>query len=206
MLQFGITNVTGVSINIPSLNREFIKIMGLNARSIIVMTNLRRSSVYALIIIALLGVLAGLGQAMTTTLKVKGGEEVTYPITLAVQDHVLIQFTAYGGQVNILKFSIIFPNSTEIDFGEVGKATYSFICDAEGEYVLHFVNNDQNIEKRVYLNYEIDHYIFGMPQMLFMALIIVLACVGGVFAFVILGKKLSNVQVNTEILNKLNCS
>jgi len=55
--------------------------------------------------------------------------------------------------------------------------------------VLHFVNNDQNIEKRVYLNYEIDHYIFGIPQMLFMALIIVLACVGGVFAFVILGRK-----------------
>jgi hypothetical protein len=163
--------------------------MGLNARSKIAMANLRRSSVYALITIALLGVLVGLGQAMTTTFKVKGGEEVTYPITLAVQDHVLIQFTALGEQVSILKFSIIFPNSTEIDFGEVGKASYSFICDAEGEYVLHFVNNDQNIEKSVYLNYEIDHYIFGIPQMLFMALIIVLACVGGVFAFVILGRK-----------------
>lgn len=189
MLQFGVTNVTGVSINIPPLNREFIKIMGLNARSRIVMTNLRRSSVYALIIIALLGVLMGLGQATTTSLTVKGGEEITYPITLAVEDRVLIQFTAVGEQVSVLQFSIIFPNATEIDFGEVGKANYSFICDAEGEYALHFVNNDQNIEKSVYLNYEIDHYIFGMPQMLFMALIIVLACVGGVFAFVILGRK-----------------
>jgi hypothetical protein len=163
--------------------------MGLNARSIIAMTNLRRSSAYALIIIALLGVLVGLGQTMTTTLTVKGGEEVAYPITLAVEDRVLIQFTALGEQVSVLQFSIIFPNSTEIDFGEVGKASHSFVCDAEGEYVLHFVNNDQNIEKRVYLNYEIDHYVFGMPQMLFMALIIVLACVGGVFAFVILGRK-----------------
>jgi hypothetical protein len=41
----------------------------------------------------------------------------------------------------------------------------------------------------VALNYEIDHYIFGIPQMLFMALIIVLACVGGVAAFVLLGRK-----------------
>jgi hypothetical protein len=31
MLQFGVTNATGVSINIPPLNHEFIKIMGLNA-------------------------------------------------------------------------------------------------------------------------------------------------------------------------------
>jgi hypothetical protein len=153
------------------------------------MTNLRRSSAYALIILALLAVFMGLGQAMTTTLTVKGGEEVTYPITLAVEDRVLIQFTALGGSVSVLQFSIIFPNATEIDFGEVGKVVYSFVCDAEGEYVLHFVNNDQNIEKSVYLNYEIDHYIFGIPQMLFMALLIVLACVGGVFAFVILGRK-----------------
>jgi len=163
--------------------------MGLNARNKIAMTNLRRSSVYTLIIIALLGVFMGLGQAMTTSLTVKGGEEVTYPVTLAVEDRVLIQFTAVGGSASVLQFSIIFPNATEIDFGEVGQASYSFICDAEGEYVLHFINNDQNIEKHVYLNYEIDHYVFGIPQMLFMALIIVLACVGGVFAFVILGKK-----------------
>ena len=153
------------------------------------MANLRRSSVYALIIIALLAVLIGLGQEMTTSLTVKGGEEVTNPLTLVVEDRVLIQFTAIGEPASILQFSIIFPNATEIDFGEVGKASYSFICDSEGEYKLHFVNNDQNIDKLVTLNYEIEHYIFGIPSMLLLALIIVLACVGGVFAFVILGRK-----------------
>lgn len=153
------------------------------------MANLRRSSVYALIIIALLGVLMGLGQAMTTSLTVKGGEEVTYPITLAVEDRVLIQFTAIGEQVSVLQFSIIFPNASEIDFGEVGKASYSFICDAEGEYVLHFVNNDQNIEKSVYLNYEIDHYIFGIPQMLFMVILIAVVSMVGVAVFIGLSRK-----------------
>jgi hypothetical protein len=194
MLQFGVTNVTGVSINIPPLNREFIRIMGLNARSKIAMTNLRRSSVYALIIIALLGALVGLGQAMTTTLTVKGGEEVTHPISLATEDRVLIQVSAVikstvGEASNTVHFSIVFPNGTVRDFGEVGQTSFSFVCDAEGEYTLHFVNNDQTAEKSVNLNYEIDHYIFGIPQMLFMALIIVLACVGGVFAFVIMGRK-----------------
>jgi hypothetical protein len=192
MLQFGVMNVTGVSISIPSLNREFIKIMGLNSRSIIVMTNCRRSSVYALIIIALLAVSIGLGQAMITTLAVKGGEEVTYPITLAVEDRVLIQFSvavvsAVGEHSNTVHCSIVFPNGTVRDFGD--EPSFSFVCDMGGEYTLHFVNNDQTAEKRVTLNYEIDHYIFGIPQMLFMALIIVLACVGGVFAFVILGRK-----------------
>jgi len=40
----------------------------------------------------------------------------------------------------------------------------------------------------VTLNYEIEHYVFGIPSMLLLALIIVLACIGGVFAFVILGR------------------
>jgi hypothetical protein len=193
MLQFGVMNLTGVSISIQFLNWDFIKIMGLNARSRVAMTNLRRSSAYVLIILALLAVLTGLGQAIPTNLTVKGGEEVTHPINLVAEDRVLIQFSAVasstvGEASNTVHFSLVFPNETEKDFGEVGQTSYSFVCDVEGEYTLHFVNNDA-VDKLVTLNYEIDHYVFGMPQMLFMALIIVLACVGGVFAFIILGRK-----------------
>jgi hypothetical protein len=158
-----------------------------NDRSKIVMAKLRRSPAYIITIIALLAVLIALGQALTTNLTVKGGEEVTYPINLAVEDRVLIQFTAVGTSKS-LQFYITFPNATVRDFGEVGKTSFSFICDLEGEYMLHFVNNDQTENKLVTLNYEVQHYIFGMPQMFFMTLIIVVACVGGVFAFVILGK------------------
>jgi hypothetical protein len=194
MLQFGVMNLTGVSISIQFLNCDFIKIMGLNARSRVAMTNLRRSSAYVLIILALLAVLTGLGQAIPTNLTVKGGEEVTHPINLVAEDRVLIQFSAVasstvGEASNTVHFSLVFPNETERDFGEVGQTSYSFVCDFEGEYTLHFVNNDAAVDKLVTLNYEIDHYVFGMPQMLFMVLIIVLACVGGVFAFVILGRK-----------------
>ena len=194
MLQFGVTNATGVSINIPPLNREFIRIMGLNARSIIAMTNFRRSSVYALIIIALLGVLVGLGQAMTTTLTVKGGEEVTHPISLAAEDRVLIQVSAVikstvGEASNTVHFYIVFPNGTVRDFGEVGQTSFSFVCDVEGEYTLHFVNNDQTAEKSVNLNYEIDHYIFGVPQMLFMVILIAVVSMVGVAVFIGLSRK-----------------
>jgi hypothetical protein len=162
-------------------------------RSKIAMANLRRLCSFILVILALLAVLIGVGQAMITNLTVKGGEEVTHPVNLVAEDRVLIQFSAVafsavGEASNTVHFSIVFPNETVRDFGEVGQASFSFVCDVEGEYTLHFVNNDQTVEKRVTLNYEIDHYIFGIPQMLFMALIIVLACVGGVAAFVLLGR------------------
>jgi hypothetical protein len=75
------------------------------------------------------------------------------------------------------------------DSGELSRFSYSFVCDQEGECVLRFVNTDQMENKLVTLNYEIDHYVFGMPQMLFMTLFIVLACIGGVVAYVMIGKK-----------------
>lgn len=162
--------------------------MGGNDRRKIALTNLRRSLAYFLIIVALLVVLMGIGQATTTNFTVRRGEEATCPISLIVEDRVLIQFVVVGGDVSTLQFSIIFPNATVRDFGEVGKTIYTFICDVEGDYVLHFVNDDQTENKLVTLNYEIRHYIFGIPQMLFLTIIIVLACIGGVVAFVMMGK------------------
>jgi hypothetical protein len=147
-----------------------------------------------LIILLLFAVFIGVGQAMVTNLSVKGGEEVTYPINLAAEDRVLIQFSAVGeaavGQVsNTLHFSILFPNETVKDFGEVGKASYSFICDIEGEYTLNFTNNDPAVNKLVTLNYEIDHYIFGIPQMLFMVILIAVVSMVGVAVFIGLSRK-----------------
>ena len=187
-LQFGATNTTSVSIDIPLLNRKFIKVMGLNAASTIAMPNLRQSSACILIILALLGVLIGLCQATPTYFTVHAGEEVNHTINLIVEDRVLIQYSAIGDAANNLHFSISFPNDTVRDFGESGAFSYSFICDVAGEYVLHFVNNHQTQDLSVTLNYEIQHYIFGIPQMLFMALIVVLACIGGVAAYVLLGR------------------
>jgi len=154
------------------------------------MASLRKSHASFLIILALLLVLTGLAQATTTNLTVQRGKELTYPIDLDVEDRVLIQFTVVGGETsNTLHFSLTFPNATVRDFGEIGHFSYSFICDAEGEYMLHFANNDLTENKLVTLNYEVDHYILGIPQMLFLTIIIVVACIGGVAAFVLMSRK-----------------
>jgi hypothetical protein len=106
----------------------------------------------------------------------KGGGEVTHPINLIVDDRVLIQnkvISATADTSHTLLSSIIFPNGTVKEFGEPSDFSYCFVSDAEGEYKLNFKNTDQTENKLVTLKYEIDHYIFGMPQMLFMVMLIV---------------------------------
>jgi len=153
------------------------------------MANLGRKVLFAFIILALLSVLSGLGQATITSLIVKGGEEVTHPIQLIMDDRVLIQYKVIGGNPSAMNFSMNFPDGTVKNFGASSDFSYSFVCDVEGEYALHFVNTDPIEELRVTLDYEIDHYIFGMPQMLFMVIVIAVASMAGVVVFIGLSRK-----------------
>ncbi len=151
------------------------------------MANLKRLTANAFVILAVLGVLIGFCQATITSFTLKGGEEVAQPIDLIVEDRVLIQVKVVGGNVNAFQFSISFPNATAKNFG--GPGDFSFICDHEGKYTLYFANTDQTEEIRVTLNYEVQHYIFGIPQMLFMVIIIVVVCMVGVAVFIGLSQK-----------------
>jgi hypothetical protein len=152
------------------------------------MANLRKSLSCFLVISAALIVFAGLAEATTTNFTVQSGKETTQAIKLFEEDRVLIKFTVVGQTANILHFYLIFPNATERDFGEVGTFSYNFICKAEGEYTLRFANNDSTENKLVTLDYEIDHYILGMPQMLFLTIVIAVVCVIMVATYVLLGK------------------
>jgi len=119
---------------------------------------------------------------------VQGGKEETKTINLAVEDRVLIRFTVVGQSDSSLHFYITYPNGTEKDFGKIGDFHDSFVCDTEGECVLHFSNIGSTEDKLVTLNYEVQHYIFGIPQMLFLTIIIVVVCVAAVAVFILMGK------------------
>jgi len=119
---------------------------------------------------------------------VQGGKEETRSISLAVEDRVLIRFTVVGLSDSSLHFYTTYPNGTEKDFGRRGDFHNSFLCDIEGECVLHFSNTDSTEDKLVALNYEVQHYIFGIPQMLFLTIIIVVVCVAAVAVFILMGK------------------
>jgi hypothetical protein len=127
-------------------------------------------------------------EATSMSFTVHAGEEETKTINLAVEDRVLVKFTVVGSSDNALYFSITYPNGTEKDFGKKGDFHDSFVCDTDGKCVLRFSNIDSTEDKLVTLNYEIEHYIFGVPQMLFLTIIIVVVCVAAVATFILMGK------------------
>jgi len=146
------------------------------------MANLRKTCCASLIILVLTVFLVGFGEAATLSLTIKSAEEVTQPISLVVEDRT----TSGSGYI---QFSMTCPNGTVQNFGEVSSFTTGFVCDFEGEYTLNFTNADQSENKLVTLNYNIDHYIFGIPQTLFLVLLIGVVSVLGVAVFIGLSRK-----------------
>ena len=155
------------------------------------MANLRKTCCASLIVLVLTACFVGLGEAATLSITLKHGEEVLQPISLVVEDHVLIQVKVIGttSGSNLVQLSMTCPNGTVQNFGEVGTFTTGFVCDLEGEYTLNFTNTDQSENRLVTLNYNIDHFIFGIPQTLFLVLVIGVVSVLGVAVFIGLSRK-----------------
>ena len=152
------------------------------------MLNLSKIGAFLLIVAVFLSIFSGFAEATTESLTVKGGKIVTSQISLVVDDHVLISFTVVGGSDDTIVFSLVFPNGTVMDFGQVGVLSHRFTSNVEGNFTLRFDNNDSTDSKLVTLNYEIEHYFFGMPQMLFLALFVILVCVAMVAGYILLSR------------------
>ena len=128
--------------------------------------------------------------ATTASFGVNVGGVETRTLRLATEDHVFVHFTVTGGQSeSTVEFSITCPNQTVNGFGRVGVLECRFVCDSEGDYILHFSNEGQSENKFITLDYEIQHYIFGLPQMLFLAMVVVAFCLGAVAVFILTGKQ-----------------
>ena len=115
--------------------------------------------------------------ATTLSITVPAGEEVDQIMDLKVDDHVRVQFNVLGADNSYISFSLVYPNSTELNFGEGVSFSYNFICESKGEYKMLFINNDLAENKLVTLNYEIESYMFGMPQTQFLIIFIAVVCV-----------------------------
>ena len=153
------------------------------------MTQLKKKLIRFLFIVMALSILVRNAKATTINFTVPEGEEITKPISLVAEDHVSVKFTVVGQTASTLHFYITDPHGdVKVEYSEIGNVDYSFVCDEAGEYVLHFHNIDMSEDKLVTLNYEIQHYIFGIPQMLFLTIIIVLVCMSAVATFTLMGK------------------
>lgn len=142
-----------------------------------------------LFIVVVFSVLIQTAEATTINFTVSEDGEETKLISLVVEDHVSIKFTVLGQTESTIDFNITDPHgNVKAEYSNVGYVDYRFVCDEAGEYILHFYNTDTTEEKLVTLNYEIQHYIFGIPQMLFLTIIIVLVCLVAVATFILMAK------------------
>src|SRR4030042_4665067 len=144
-----------------------------------------------LIVITAFSSVIRFGQAPVASFTVQAGEETTRPLSLAIEDRVTIKFAIVGGQGgSTLDFWITCPNGTnKAVYVDVGSLDYRFVCDREGEYVMYFSNIGSLEDMFVSMDYEVQHYILGMPQMLFLTIVVVLVCVAAVAVFILMGKR-----------------
>ena len=127
--------------------------------------------------------------ATTENFTVAPESEVTKSLNLQKDDRVAIGFTVVGQTINALNFSVTDPNGdTIIQYDTVGQKSFSLHATTPGVYILHFDNSDSPKEKMVTLNYDVQHYILGIPQTLFYVLVIAVISVIGIAFFVLLGK------------------
>ena len=115
--------------------------------------------------------------ATTLSINLPAGDQTDHTITLRLDDHVRIKFNVLGTENNYVAFSLVYPDSSELNFGEVGVFSYEFVCEIKGEYQMCFVNNDLEENKLVTLNYDVEAYMFGLPQTQFLVIAIAVVCV-----------------------------
>lgn len=149
-----------------------------------------KNTVLPLILFLLIvNLVAGSAKAETEQFTVDPESEVTIPLNLQKDDRVAIGFTVVGQSVNALNFYVTDPNGNTVSqYDSVGQKSFSLHATAPGVYTLHFDNSLWQEEKMVTLNYDVQHYIFGLPQTLFYVLVIAVISVIGIAFFVLLGK------------------
>ncbi|HUK84678.1 MAG TPA: hypothetical protein VLU95_02340 [Candidatus Acidoferrum sp.] len=123
--------------------------------------------------------------ATTESLNIEAGKDYTSKIDLASQDKVQLTFETIGQTSN---FSIVFPNSTVLNLGEVSEYSTSFTSDTTGTCELHFDNTNSSDTSLISLNYDVEHYILGMPEMIFVLVAIAVLLMVVVTGYVVMGK------------------
>jgi len=113
-----------------------------------------------------------------------------HTITLKLQetDSVSGSFSAVSNDDTGVTFYVNDPqNQIILRHSNVKQKSFSFIAKAKGDYQLHFDNSVSSVySKTVALNYNITHYIMGMPQEQFLFLVIAAVAVIGILAYLIL--------------------
>jgi len=145
--------------------------------------------IYAITIATLIVIFTIPVRATTMSFTVPAGQDITRTMTLVTDDHVTIEFAVTGQTTSTLDFYIIDTNGTVTQsYPHIGNVNIDFVCSDAGNYTMHFSNIGSTEDKLVSLDYEIQHYIFGMPEMQFMTILIATLCLLMAAVFIAVGR------------------
>ncbi len=142
-----------------------------------------------LVIVCLSATLTAFAMAKTQSFTMDAGKEFTLATpNLVAGDRFSVTLTVVGPVPNTLHFSIVLANGTAIDYGGISQRSIDLFADADGPFQLHFDNSNSADSQTVTLNYEIEHFVFGIPNMIFMLIVITVLLVFVAAGYVIMGK------------------
>jgi hypothetical protein len=141
-----------------------------------------------LVILTLTISLTSSAQATTESLNIQAGKETIRTIDLEAEDKTRITFTLVSHTSEDFHFWMIFPNSTTINCGETTQATISFTSEVKGVCELHFDNSNSSGNQLVTLNYEVEHFIFGLPQIPFLLIVVTFFLLCIIAGYIVMGK------------------
>ena len=118
-------------------------------------------------------------------------KEHTIALDLKETDGVSGSFSTVSDDETGLNFYITDPyNNTILRYDNILQRSFSFTAEVEGISQLHFDNSLSNSSRKtVSLNYEITHYVMGLPQEQFLLIIIAAVAVIGLMLYAVLMPK-----------------
>ncbi|MEM2974876.1 MAG: emp24/gp25L/p24 family protein [Candidatus Bathyarchaeia archaeon] len=120
-----------------------------------------------------------LAHAPTKNLTIEGKQKTSVPIKLEENDR-------FAGKVLVssnldINFYVVDPTGNIfLNYSQIGDLEFAFSAPMTGQYVFCFDNSESDQIKTVTFNYNIQHYVFGIPQELFLLgviVIIIMICI-----------------------------
>ncbi|MCW4053103.1 MAG: emp24/gp25L/p24 family protein [Candidatus Bathyarchaeota archaeon] len=133
------------------------------------------------------GLICGLSNAYSETIELAIGESATRTLDLQDGDVVSGRIALVGSTIN---FSVVNPDDIIMQENTVtGSTDFRFTAMTTGEYSFSFQNNISEAVTFVTFNYNVQHYIFGVPQEFILLFAIVVLALFAVVVFVALSPK-----------------
>jgi len=145
----------------------------------------------ALIMMVALSALTTIVVADNASFKVEPQQERVITLSLQATDGVTGSFSVVSEDESGINFFVIDPqNRTILGYLNIGQKKFSFTAEVTGDYQLHFDNSVSSVYvKTIALNYNITHYIMGLPQEQFLLVVIAAVALLGIIIYVMLMPK-----------------